>query len=209
MTAIAKTSSNGVARQSRPLKELVPLIKSEIKLGFQAGQRHWLAVGRLLVEARDHFPKSGPNDKGLTFHEWVAENFAHPMTGEPLAEVTVRKWMQGARIVGDSSDRARAEPSVKSVTDNRSPNHVDYKPALDWQANVRKVQQSIDVEALAREAENKKATEREMRELAKKIIAAGYRALSAVVHPDKPGGSTEAMQKLTKAKKWLEEAIEQ
>lgn len=207
MSEAVAVRQNGAV--SRPLKTLVPLIKSEIKLGFQAGQRHWLAVGRLLNEAREHFPKSGPNDKGLTFHEWASEHFAHPMTGEPLAERTVLRWMQGARDVGDSSRRARREPSIKSVLDSRSPKHEDYKPKLDWQANVRKVQQSIDVEALAREMEDKKSAEREMRDLAKKIITAGYRALSAVVHPDKPSGSTEAMQKLTKAKKWLEEAIEQ
>lgn len=202
-TAIEKRVNGHVVRS---LKTLVPLIKSEIKMGFQAGQRHWLAVGRLLNEARGHFPASGPNTKGLTFHDWVAEHFVHPMTGQPFAERTVQQWMQATRQLGS---RAPArEQSMTSVVRKESPKHGDYNPATDWQAGVRKVQQTIDVDALAQRWEDEKKEERELRLLAMKIITAGYRALSAIVHPDKPGGSNQAMAKLTKAKKFLEEAIE-
>lgn len=203
MTNVATTSKNGVAR---PLKVLVPIIKSEIKLGFQAGQRHWLTVGRLLNEARKHWEHDNSTVNGLTFHDWVHESFAHPMSGEPLARTTVKDWMRGAREVGPAAAATRA--SVTAVTRKESPFHEDYKPELDWKAGVRKVQQTVNVDALARELHDRKAEEREMHALAKKIITAGYRALAAVVHPDKPGGSAEAMKKLTKARNWLEEVIE-
>lgn len=205
MSNAVATRANGAV--ARPLKTLVPLIKSEISLAYKAGERHWKAAGRLFNEARNHFPASGPNSGGQTFHEWVADSFVHPMTNEPLAKRTVQQWMEGARRLSESSRSSSA--NLKSLTDARSPMHEDYKPVLDWQAGVRRVQQTINVEALARDLDDEKKEEREMRTLAEKIIAAGYRALAAVVHPDKPGGSAQAMQKLTKAKKWLEEAIEE
>lgn len=211
-TGLAKRSTNGVAVKARPLGTLTPLIKAEIRHGFEAGQRHWLAVGRLLNEARGHFPTSGPNDKGLTFHQWVRETFTNPMSGEPLAERTVQRWMQGAKALPDSrragGNHADPQPTVTSMTnDYRMPSSPAYKPNLDWKAGVRRVQQTINVEALADKWNDDEREERELRKLAKQIITAGYRALAAVVHPDKKGGSTEAMKKLTAAKKWLEEAI--
>ena len=65
----------------------------------------------------------------------------------------------------------------------------------------------LNLKALQKQWEEERREEREMAQLAKKIVTAGYRALSAVVHPDKPGGSAEAMAKLTAARKWLEEQI--
>ncbi|MEW6746118.1 MAG: hypothetical protein AB1486_25535 [Planctomycetota bacterium] len=195
---------------ARPLKALVPLIKREIKYGFEAGKRHWLALGRLLNEARRHFPESGPNANGQTFHEWVAENFTHPVTGEPINERTTRRWIEGARTIPRLASRTQCPgPSLRSVTCKDSPSHPDYKPELDWKRGVRKVQRTINIQAMARQFDDRRREVKELRKIAKKIIAAGYRALAAVVHPDKPGGSNEAMAMLTKAKDWLLKEIDE
>ena len=194
---------NAVATRPRPLSKLTPIIRKELKAGFQAGERHWKKVGRLLNEARGHFPKSGPGNNGLSFHQWVEKTFEHPWTGEKLAERTVRTWMLGSR---NSSGRAQPE-SLKAVTDSRSPNHADYDPKLDWQAGVRQVQQRLNVKQLAEQWEDEKREARERAALARKIVEADYRALATVVHPDKKGGSKEAMAKLSAARKWLDEQI--
>ena len=70
-----------LATQSRPLAKLAPLIRRELKSGFQAGERHWKIAGRLLNEARQHFTRKGlPNSgKGPTWHEWVDANFDAPL----------------------------------------------------------------------------------------------------------------------------------
>ena len=97
--------------------------------------------------------------------------------------------------------------NLTTITSRESPNHADYNPKLDWQSGVREVQQRLNLKVLQKEWEDDRQEERETAQLARKIVTAGYRALSAVVHPDKPGGSTEAMAKLTTARKWLEVQI--
>ena len=196
-----------LATQARPLSKLAPMIRKELKSGFQAGERHWKKAGRLLNEARKHFTKQGLSKKpgGPTFYEWVDANFQHPWTGEKLSKGTVLDWMRASR------KKALGAPSAKSLTaargDTRPPNHDDYKPKLDWQKQVREVQQKIDPERIAREWEDQKQEAKARAALARKIVDAGYRALAVVVHPDKPGGSKEAMAKLAAARKWLDEQI--
>lgn len=195
---------NSLITTPRPLSKLTPMIRKELKAGFQAGERHWKKVGRLLNEARNHFPKAGPNKKGLTFHRWVEKNFQHPWTGESISRHQAKRWMSASK---NSSARDRTKLSLNSQTDNRSPNHDDYNPKLDWQSGVRKVQQKINTNQLAKQWEDEKREGKERAKLARQIVEAGYRALAAVVHPDKRGGSKEAMAKLTDAKKWLDEQI--
>lgn len=197
-----------LTKQPRSLAKLTPLIRRELKAGFQAGERHWKKVGRLLNEARTLFPATGPAKNGLTFHQWVEENFEHPWTGEKLSLRNVQRWMQATRRVENSSRRDRRELSLTAASgDKRSPSHEDYKPKLDWKQGVRDVQQKVNVKQLEKQWEDEDQRKREQAALARKIVDAGYRALSAVVHPDRQGGSREAMAKLTDARKWIEELI--
>ena len=110
------TISNSITKNTRPLSRLVPMIRKELRAGFQAGERHWRAAGKLFNEARTHFPLSGPAKNGKTFHQWVGENFQHPWTGEKLAQRTVQTWMQAA----GGSRRDRRELSLAAHTDSRS-----------------------------------------------------------------------------------------
>ena len=197
------TISNSITKNARPLSRLVPMIRKELRAGFQAGERHWRAVGKLWNEARQHWTQSKPRINGQTFHEWVEAEFVHPWTGEKLNRETVRKWM----VASKRSTRGRGDLSLSAHTDKRMADHADYNPKLDWQSGVREVQQRLNLKVLQKEWEDDRQEERETAQLARKIVTAGYRALSAVVHPDKPGGSTEAMSKLTTARKWLEEQI--
>jgi hypothetical protein len=191
-------------KKSRSLAKLASIIRKHLRAGFQAGERHWRIAGKLFNEARRHFPTSGPNGNGQTFYQWVDTNFEHPWTRERLSRRTVRRWMLAAR---NNSGRGRPERSLYAIADKRSPQHVDYNPRLDWESGVRQVQHKLNVKALRREWDDERKEEREIAGLAKKIVDAGYRALAAVVHPDKPGGSKEAMAKLTAARKWLDGQI--
>lgn len=195
--------ANSIATKPRSLAKLAPMIRKELKAGFQAGERHWQTAGRLLNEAKKHWSQAVPRVNGITFHEWVAKNFEHPMNpGTPLPKGTATRWMAGAR-----NGSTRRASTLKGLTDKRSPHHEDHNPKLDWQASVRKVQQKINVEQLEKRWEDEDREIREQMKLAKQIVEAGYKALSAVVHPDRKGGSREAMAKLTTARKWLEEQI--
>ena len=194
-----------VIKAPRSLSFLAKKIRTELKAGFQAGERHWRIVGRLLNEARGHFPKSGPAKNGLTFHQWVETNFTHPWTNDPIRKHTALTWM---KAVKNSSSPAGDELSLTAARgDTDSPHSENYNSKLDWKKGVREVQQKINVKQLEKQWENEDQENRERAALARKIVDAGYRALSAVVHPDRQGGSREAMTKLTSARKWIEELI--
>jgi len=194
-----------VIKTPRSLAKLTPMIRKELKAGFDAGQRHWQIVGRLLNEAREHFPKSGPNPKGLTFHQWVADNFQHPLLNKPLSKDAANTWMRAVK----GSVRGTTEPIslMEATNDSRHPKSESYNPKLDWERNIRKVQKTVNVDQLRKQLATEREQARERDALARKIVDAGFRALSAVVHPDRPGGSKEAMKKLTETKNWLQEQI--
>ena len=194
-----------VIKTPRSLAKLTPMIRKELKAGFQAGERHWKTVGRLLNEARENFTKKGlpKSGKGPTWGEWVSQEFIHPWTNDPLNIDTARKWMRAV----NNNGRSRPSLSIRAATDTRSPDHPDHNPKLDWQAGVRKVQKTVNVDQLRKQLATEREQARERDALARKIVDAGFRALSAVVHPDRPGGSKEAMKKLTETKNWLQEQI--
>jgi hypothetical protein len=194
-----------LAKKPRSLAKLATLIRKELKSAYEAGRKYRRRVGVLLVEARQHFTTKGlpESGKGATWEQWIAKEFTLPETGAPLQMTTARGWMLAVK----NGARARASSSLASHTDSRSPHHRDYNPRLDWQSRVRDVQGKLNLDALKREVEDEQRQNRETKALAKKIVDAGYRALAAVCHPDKPGGSTEAMAKLAAARRWLNEQI--
>lgn len=207
-------STTAVASKARPLSKLAPMIRRELKAGFQAGERHWKKAGRLLNEARQHFTRDGkPNSgKGPGWIEWVAKEFTHPWTGEPLKAATARTWMLASKRIANGDERAlppasSRNPTLNAVRDSRSPGHENYNPKLDWKSGVREVQQKINVKQLEKQWQDQKREKQQRAALARKIVDAGYRALAPVVHPDRQGGSAEAMAKLTDARKWIDELI--
>ena len=152
-------------------------------------------------------------DQEETWWEKLALN---PLTGETPAIGTVENWMVAVRkILGKkklaTSSRRREDLNRASVTSQgdsrKSPSHPNYKPRLNWEKTVGKVISGIDPEKLQRDYRDERKREAATQKLAKQIINAGYRALSAVCHPDKKGGSKEAFKALTDAKNWLTEAI--
>jgi len=138
-----------VIKAPRSLSFLAKKIRTELKAGFQAGERHWRIVGRLLNEARQRFTKKGlpKSGKGPTWGEWVSDEFTHPWTNDPLNIDTARKWMRAV----NNNGRARPALSVRAATDVRSPDHEGYSQTLDWQKGVREVQQKINVKQLEKQ----------------------------------------------------------
>jgi hypothetical protein len=194
---------------TRPLSHITKDITQTVS-EFKRGQ---MSLGHLLLEARDHH-FDGKTAGGFT--DYVKKHVVNPLTGETPAIRTVENWMIAVRkILGEkkltTSARRRADlnrASVSSQADPRkSPSHPDYKPRMNWQKTVGKVISGIDPEKLQRDYRDERKREEATQKLAKQIINAGYRALSAVCHPDKKGGSKEAFKALTDAKNWLTEAI--
>ena len=148
---------------------LVPLIKSELDAGAEAGLHHYRRAGEMLLEAKEQVAHG-------EWTAWVERNFH-------LSQTTARRYMQ---FVEESKTSApRSFSTLSQFTDpNRSNHHAS------WQEPVRQIASRVNVAALTAERQNKEKEQRLMRQLSHQLIDIGYRVLSAKLHPDK-GGSTE------------------
>ena len=64
----------------------------------------------------------------------------------------------------------------------------------------------VNFDALRAERRQQEKEERLNRQLALQLIEVGYKALATKLHPDKPGGSTEAMVRLNTVRAALRDA---
>lgn len=176
----------GETSVARPLKVLVPLIKEELEAGDEAGVVHYTSAGAMLNEAKEQVAHG-------EWTGWLKRNFH-------LSASTARDYMRLA-----ATAQKRGAPAFATLSEfarpNRDPGHTP-----SWQAPVREVISRVNVEALAKERQDKEREARLMRTLSHQLIDIGYRVLSAKLHPDK-GGSAEAMVRLNKVRKILKEAM--
>jgi hypothetical protein len=176
---------------ARPLKELVHLINDAINEAFHAAETaaapHWLRVGQLLNEAK------GQLDHGA-FESWVKRNFN-------ISNQQARTYMKVARTTLSTENASRLPLSLTAAQRQANPNARSYsKEGLPVRPQPwhHPVKEELKREIAFLHDENVKRTEERtiQRELALQLIDIGYRALSTKLHPDKPGGSREAMARL-------------
>jgi hypothetical protein len=75
-----------------------------------------------------------------------------------------------------------------------------------WKEPVREILGKIDLEALKQDALEKLQERALQRKLALSLVDIGYKALATKLHPDK-GGSAEAMARLNRVRKLLQDAV--
>lgn len=171
---------------ARPLKVLVPLIKDELEAGDAAGIEHYRRAGEMLNEAKEQLERGewGP---------WLDRNFH-------LSRDTARRYMVLAR----ESENRRRRPfsSIQEAMGRPS-----RSPAPAWAKPVREVVSRVNMEALAQDRQNREKEASMRRQLALRLIDIGYKVLAAELHPDKPGGSREAMARLNEVRDLLKRAI--
>jgi len=180
----------------RPLHVLVPLIKQDVEAGDaaaeQAGLPYYIAAGEKMIEAKSQMRRG-------EFEPWLKRHF--PKIGRRTAGT----WMQAARAVDDpDTDSGIARPpsahSLRGTIQGAgSPNHGRPSP---WHNDVKRTLNGVDTETLSRRHnELKRAEEREAhRKLALQLIDIGFKALATRLHPDKKGGSPEAMTRLNQVR---------
>jgi len=183
--ALAERTRGEVAR---PLKLLVPLIKSALNAGDEAGVPHFRKAGEMLHEAKEQVARG-------EWQGWVERNFNR----------SVRQAQNYMRLAAQTADQKRSALRFSTLSEFTQPNR-DPGHATSWQVPVREIASRVNVAALTAERQNKEKEERLMRQLSHQLIDIGYRVLSAKLHPDK-GGSTEAMSRLNNVRKILKEAL--
>lgn len=180
--ALAERARSEIAR---PLKVLVPLIKEELDAGNQAGLGHYRRAGEMLLEAKEQVEHG-------EWKAWVERNF-------DLSYATAARYMSFAKV-SEKKPTATFGSLQQAIRSHES-------RSSSWHEPVKEIAARVNVEALARERQDKEKEERLMRQLAHQLIDIGYRVLSAKLHPDKAGGSSEAMSRLNNVRRILKEAI--
>lgn len=194
MTAVQTTESRDIAR---PLKVLVPLIKKDFEDADRAGRPYQEAAGEKLHEAqKGHFQG---NTAG--FFKWAEDTFGK-------TRLTIRTSMAWSALGGAKSFKTQREVRLMPKSQGGL-GHI--KPlAREWTAPVddivdrarREAVRLVQDEALSR-AEERDAE----RALANRLIDIGYKVLAKELHPDKVGGSRDAMKRLNSVRDKLKHSI--
>jgi hypothetical protein len=182
-TTLAATARTEVAR---PLKVLVPLINDELEAGDSAGIEHYRRAGEMLLEAKDQV---GHGEWG----GWVKRNFPH------RSRVTVNDYM---KLVNIPQKKGMPFISIRQALGRSRPG----AGAATWSRPVQQITSRVNMEALAKEQQNREREAALLHKLGHQLIDIGYKVLSSKLHPDK-GGSSEAMARLNKVRSILREAI--
>jgi len=183
MTLAAVRKSTEVAR---PLKALVPLIAEELNAGDSAGIEHYRKAGEMLLEAKEQV-------KHGEWTGWVKRNFPHRSMN------TVNDYM---RLVNVPQKKGMPFISIRQALGQSRAG----AGAAAWSRPVQEITSRVNVEALAREQQNREREAALLHKLGHQLIDIGYKVLSSKLHPDK-GGSSEAMSRLNKVRSILREAI--
>jgi hypothetical protein len=162
---------------ARTLADLVPLIHKQMRLARnaaeQAARPYWFEVGKLLIEAKSQL-------KHGEFDSWCRRHFNFKAT-----------------------QRARYMRAAESTDQNfRAPENLSLEDQLKGTryATGAKTRTSVNLDAIRQDGE-KRSEERDRRhKLALEIINRGYKSLAAELHPDKGGGSAEAMARLNEVR---------
>jgi hypothetical protein len=194
MTALQTSEKREVAR---PLKVLAPLIQADVENGDQAGMKYYVNAGEKLNEAKDgHF-----DGDTAGFLRW-----AEKTTGKGRTQINT--WMGVAA--------ASSHKSFKSLADYRykERGHQGASPtgrlSRSWTAPVDAVAERARKEAfrLIQDEALTRAQERDAeRALAHRLIDIGWKVLAKELHPDKVGGSRDAMKRLNSVRDKLKHAI--
>lgn len=193
-TEVTNKSETAVAR---PLKVLAPLIKKDFDEAEKAGRPFQEAAGAKLIEAQDgHF-----DGNTIGFYKWAEKSFGK-------TRLTIRTCMAWSALGGAKSFKTQREVRLMPKAQGGL-GHI--KPvAREWTAPVDDIVERARKEAfrLVQDEALSRAQERDAeRALAHRLIDIGYKVLAKELHPDKVGGSKDAMKRLNSVRDKLKHSI--
>lgn len=182
---------------ARPLRILASLIKKDFKEAEEASKPFNEAAGEKLIEARDgHFEGDTTG-----FYRWSEDEFGK-------SRETIRLCMVWAGLGGSKSFKSKKEVRY-TPKEHGGLGHI--RPvSREWAAPVDAVAERARREAfrLVQEDALTRAQERDAeRALAHRLIDIGYKVLAKELHPDKVGGSRDAMKRLNHVRDKLKHSI--
>jgi hypothetical protein len=175
---------------ARPLAVIADLIKKERASANADSKKHWTVIAYLLVEAFTGF-----DGDWNAFQTWFNRNdFDFGFDSGKDRMLALSNLEQS---------RAPTSAPIPSFTKAMRP---DYKwPEDEVRAKIKRTVEGA--RRFAQAAMERRNEEELIRQLAIKIIDVGFKVLSVKFHPDKRGGSADAMRRLNAAKAMLKERI--
>jgi hypothetical protein len=184
----------------RTPEELAPLIKEQVALGDiaseEAGMPYYRKAGSLMLEARKPVKDLGEE----TFTEFCERvtGKSYPQCKRYMAAHEEQKReanrIENARKKGRTVRPRPLSDSLQEVTGETSNGRV-YR---EWTGPV----DDFAERARAEQAKRGKEQNRKQ-ELARRLIDIGFKVLATELHPDKMGGSEDAMTRLNEVRNRL------
>lgn len=162
----------------------------------QIRRQHYRRLGELFIQLRMTFDKGNKGEK--EFVRYSRDKFPGIKDPQRNEYVAYRKQLKGASV----SAGHRTLPPLRRTTNPGYANSYTkekYKAIVDEEID--------DVEPFEVKRQPEESESELVQELAGKIIDTGFRILSVKMHPDKDGGSNEAMRRLNRARKLLQDAL--
>lgn len=187
----------------RSSRELAPLITEQIQLGDlaaeEAGMPYYRKAGSLLEEAR----ASVKLEDKETFEEYCERvtkksyRQCRRYIEAHHEQVAALEYARKKRISGRTRP-PKVSNSLSEMEGRRSSGSVyrEWREDVDKAAEVARKQQ-------LKAAEDRATEQKRMQELARKLIDIGFKVLAKELHPDKMGGSKDAMSRLNKIRERL------
>ncbi len=163
----------------RTLKVLVPLIQEELESANSAGLEHYRRAGIMLIEAREQVA-------AFKWGRWLSANFE-------LSRTSAFRYIKLAQMAEDPEDVSRKDTNLHRALGYKDPNAA----RSEWRRLADKARRAAK-EGFKQERQDQHAETRLSRELLLETFDLGFRAMAMRLHPDKRGGSKEAMARLNR-----------
>ena len=197
-TTLVKDEKGQLMRMRDQLVEEIESAWASLQLSLdQLRRRHYHRLGELLIQLRMTFAEGKQGDR-----EFGAFCEKH---GPKIRKNARNEYMEYRRALGPvlATSREVDLPPLRHITQphvsqvNRPSDQ--YRRIVDHEVDEP---ETFSVPRTKREQENELILD-----LAEKIINAGFKTLAVKLHPDRDGGSNEAMRRLNAAKKLLQDAL--
>lgn len=198
-TMVAERSVDVVKARNELVAEIDDLWTQYQSGVEQVNRKYFHRMGEGFIQLRKTFGKNQTGER--EFASFCREHWPNISVAQRLDWTAYRKRLGPA----SAPDRTGAlppmrEPKARTRHKKRERAKSTYRRIVDEEIGEQPEQ--FEIPRSAREVENELISE-----LAGKIISAGFRVLSARMHPDKAGGSNEAQRRLNAAKTLLQDAL--
>jgi hypothetical protein len=201
MKTLAKNEQGELSRLREAIADEILTASAKLFSSMEQIRRHhYRRLGELFIQLRMTFDKGEKGDREFARH--CQKRFPAIKDHSREEYIAYRKRLKGRQ---PSRDGHVHLPPLRKVTKPDSYKRDTNRPSDQYRRIVDN--EVKEVTPFDRSRTPEKAENELVYELAETIVSTGFKVLAVKLHPDKDGGSNDAMRRLNKAKKLLEKAL--